>query len=215
MNNWDYLYSKGVQGKHPSEMLIRFINANLIGANKKYKVLDLGCGTGRHLVYLAKNKFEVFGIDGSDKAISISKEWLRQEKLNASIKVGSILDASLYEKNLDVVIDISSMQHNLIEEIRAIVDIAYESLSKGGYFFSISKNPFDSLFQTGELVEGNTYQFLDSTEKVNAPVIITFLDLAHLQDIFSKFSELAVEKEEWTFDGMKKIVSHWVIRARK
>ena len=32
-------------------------------------VLDLGCGTGRHVVYLAKSGFSVFGLDHSPEGI--------------------------------------------------------------------------------------------------------------------------------------------------
>ena len=35
------------------------------------KVLDLGCGSGRHLVYLTEQDFEVFGIDIAARAIAI------------------------------------------------------------------------------------------------------------------------------------------------
>src|SRR6476619_2004573 len=33
------------------------------------RVLDAGCGTGRNLVYLLRNGYQVFGVDESDQAI--------------------------------------------------------------------------------------------------------------------------------------------------
>jgi tellurite methyltransferase len=33
------------------------------------RVLDAGCGTGRNLVYLLRNGYEVFGVDQSEEAI--------------------------------------------------------------------------------------------------------------------------------------------------
>ena len=44
------------------------------------RILDLGCGTGRHAVYLAKNGFEVYGMDIAKTGIKIAKEWLKKEK---------------------------------------------------------------------------------------------------------------------------------------
>jgi 2-polyprenyl-3-methyl-5-hydroxy-6-metoxy-1,4-benzoquinol methylase len=46
----------------------------------------LGCGSGRHVVYLAKNGFEVYGIDIAKSGIKIAKEWLKDEKLKANLK---------------------------------------------------------------------------------------------------------------------------------
>jgi tRNA/tmRNA/rRNA uracil-C5-methylase (TrmA/RlmC/RlmD family) len=51
---------------------------------KRYKVkgvLDLGCGVGRHCVYLAKNGFDVVGVDVSESAPRMAQEWTRKERL--------------------------------------------------------------------------------------------------------------------------------------
>ena len=37
------------------------------------KVLDLACGAGKHLVYLAKQGFEVYGLDISAQGVKMSK----------------------------------------------------------------------------------------------------------------------------------------------
>ena len=39
----------------------------------KGKVLDIGCGVGRHSLYLQKKGFDVLGIDNSPLAIKVSK----------------------------------------------------------------------------------------------------------------------------------------------
>ena len=38
------------------------------------RILDLGCGTGRHLVYLAKKGFEAYGIDIAEEGIKIARK---------------------------------------------------------------------------------------------------------------------------------------------
>lgn len=61
----------------PSE-LREYIEANkVIGG----KALDAGCGTGNFSVFLAKNGFEVTGVDYSEKAIAIAKKNNRQANL--------------------------------------------------------------------------------------------------------------------------------------
>ena len=36
--------------------------------------LDLGCGVGRHALYLASQGFTVFGLDGSQRGIDVTRE---------------------------------------------------------------------------------------------------------------------------------------------
>jgi SAM-dependent methyltransferase len=49
--------------------------------NNVKRVLDLGCGSGRHLIHLSKHGFDVFGIDISKHGLKIAREWLNKEGL--------------------------------------------------------------------------------------------------------------------------------------
>ena len=44
------------------------------GSNKSLKILDVGCGTGRHSVELAKRGFDITGIDLSESQLRLAKE---------------------------------------------------------------------------------------------------------------------------------------------
>ena len=54
------------------------------------RILDVGCGTGRHLVYLAKKGFEMYGIDIAEHGLKIARKWLKEEGLKANIKLSLI-----------------------------------------------------------------------------------------------------------------------------
>jgi len=56
------------------------------------RILDLGCGSGRHTVYLAKQGFEVYGIDIVPKEIKMTRDWLKKKKLKANLAIGSIYE---------------------------------------------------------------------------------------------------------------------------
>jgi 2-polyprenyl-3-methyl-5-hydroxy-6-metoxy-1,4-benzoquinol methylase len=45
-----------------------------IGCNKSMKILDVGCGTGRHCIELSKRGYNVTGIDLSDSQLARAKE---------------------------------------------------------------------------------------------------------------------------------------------
>ena len=46
------------------------------------KVLDLGCGIGRHVKYAYEMQLDAYGIDLSDTAISIARSWLKSCGMN-------------------------------------------------------------------------------------------------------------------------------------
>ena len=100
------------------------------------KVLDLGCGTGRHLVYLAKQGLDVYGTDISGVAIKMSKEWLKNEKLAATLKIHDMTEKLPFKDNFfDGIVAIQVIHHANIETIQKIISEIYRVLNKGGLVF--------------------------------------------------------------------------------
>lgn len=100
------------------------------------RVLDLGCGSGRHIVYLAKHSFEVYGIDISEHGIKIAKEWLKKEKVKANLKIGSIYKKLPYKDNFfDAIISIQVIHHARIKIIRKVIKEIKRILKPGGLIF--------------------------------------------------------------------------------
>jgi ubiquinone/menaquinone biosynthesis C-methylase UbiE len=54
-----------------------------IAHDKAGKILDIGCGTGRHSIELTKRRYQVTGVDLSDSQLKRAKE--KAEKLNLKI----------------------------------------------------------------------------------------------------------------------------------
>ena len=55
------------------------------------KILDLGCGDGRHLMYFDNLGYEMYGLDYSPSAIQLAEQWLTEEKLSAEL-VCTVMD---------------------------------------------------------------------------------------------------------------------------
>jgi len=82
----------------------------------------LGCGSGRHLIYLAKKSFNVYGIDISKSGIEIAKNWLKKEKLKANLKIGNIYKKLPYKDNFfEAIICTNVLHHNKIKKIRRLI----------------------------------------------------------------------------------------------
>ena len=79
INLWDERFKeKKYFLKWPDEMVVRFLAKN--NGKQNQKVLDLGCGSGRHCELLIKQGYQVYGCDVSANAIKMTIERIR--KLN-------------------------------------------------------------------------------------------------------------------------------------
>ena len=95
-NSWENLFKKRDWGKYPNEELIKFIARYFyrVSDRAKVKILELGCGPGANIWYLAREKFNVHGIDGSKTAIKKCIKRLNEEVFHwkGKIQVGDIQD---------------------------------------------------------------------------------------------------------------------------
>lgn len=104
--------------------------------NKVKRILDHGSGSGRHIVYLAKRGFDMYGFDISESGIKISKDWLKKEKLDAKFKIGSIYKKLPYQDNFfDAIISTNTIHHEKIENIRKMILEIKRILKPGGLIF--------------------------------------------------------------------------------
>ncbi|MFH0955771.1 MAG: class I SAM-dependent methyltransferase [Candidatus Falkowbacteria bacterium] len=123
--------------------------------HKVKKVLDLGCGTGRHVVYLAKKGFDVYGMDIAEEGISQAKQWLKSGELNANLKIGSIYKRLSYKNNFfDAVISTQTIHHQRLENIRKTIHEISRILKKGGFIFiTVRKRKFRAFYPAGTIIE--------------------------------------------------------------
>ncbi len=101
------------------------------------RVLDFGCGTGRHTVYFAKSGFHVYGFDWSRTAVSRTRVELYKERLGAKLKIWDMNDVPLPYTNsfFDGVLVMRVFHHAFIDKIRKIAAEIERVTRKGGYIY--------------------------------------------------------------------------------
>lgn len=138
--------------------------------HKVKKILDLGCGTGRHALYLARQGFEVYGTDIAETGIKIARQWLKENNLKADFKIFNIYKKLPYADNFfDAVISTNALHHARIKDIRkAIKEIERILKPDGLIFINFRKRKFlDKWLKTG--VIENIWEKHKTFYKVIAP----------------------------------------------
>jgi SAM-dependent methyltransferase len=82
-----------------------FVELERTGELKKGRTLDVGCGTGENVLYLAGNGFSVIGVDLSSRAVATAKAKAVERKLKADFRTGNALSLDFKDGLLDNVID--------------------------------------------------------------------------------------------------------------
>jgi cyclopropane fatty-acyl-phospholipid synthase-like methyltransferase len=108
-------------------------------------VLDVGCGTGEHALYLAERGHDVLGVDLSPRAIELARAKARERGLGAEFRVWDSLRVDELGRTSDTAIDIG-MFHTLGDEERPIyAEALRRALVPGGRCFLLcwsERNPW-------------------------------------------------------------------------
>lgn len=133
---------------------------------KTKSVLDMGCGIGRHCVYLAKKGFRVIGVDVSKSALKMAKQWARKERLkNVFFICGTMTQIPFIENHFDAVISISVVHHAVKRNIEKTIAEIHRTLKKDGFFLANLASVKDPRYGAGKRVENNTFRVPEAFEE--------------------------------------------------
>jgi ubiquinone/menaquinone biosynthesis C-methylase UbiE len=166
-SNWERYYSTLKRMPRRLRKTAQFVVDALpdFKTHKVERVLDLGCGAGRHCVLLANSGFEVVGVDFSKNALKIARRWVREEKLRVALVRASMTNLPLNNCCLDAVISVSVIHHAFKKDIVTAVNEIYRVLRKGGWFLANLASVTDPRFGTGQMLEDNTFWIREAFEE--------------------------------------------------
>lgn len=131
---------------------------------KVKRVLDLGCGAGRNTWSMAKNGFEVYGLDLAKDGIDLLKKYLKSKNLRADLRMGDIFNPLPYPSNyFDAIISVQVMQHGREKDIKkSLKEVARILKPKGLIFITLCGRVSRGqvrfcLVKTAKKIAPNTY----------------------------------------------------------
>jgi SAM-dependent methyltransferase len=81
-------------------------------------VLDLGCGTGRHVVYMAQKGLRVSGLDNAPTALKLTKQWLTREGLTTNLILSDMRQPLPFDDgSFDTVLSTQVIHHSILADV--------------------------------------------------------------------------------------------------
>ncbi|MFX1452171.1 MAG: class I SAM-dependent methyltransferase [Promethearchaeota archaeon] len=158
-----------------------------------HKILDIGFGTGRHIVFFSKQGFKMYGFDASTKGLELTNKWLAEEGLSAQLVLHKMELKFPYPNTFfDAIISIQVIHHNKMKDILITVSEIERVLKKGGYIFiTFPKLENNANFDEWKLkeIEDGTFVPQDGQEK---GLPHHFFTIDEIYDVFSSFNLLEI-----------------------
>lgn len=82
-----------------------------LGPGRRKTALDLGCGEGRHKIFLARQGYSVKAVDLEPLALGKAREYVRRAGLRVEFAVANALDLRDADSSFDVVLDYGCFHH--------------------------------------------------------------------------------------------------------
>jgi cyclopropane fatty-acyl-phospholipid synthase-like methyltransferase len=188
------------EGVHP--LLKQFLSQS----NFEHKhVLEIGCGTGKYLKYLAGLGFQTDGIDSSPAAVKMTKKLLDDK--TSSVKKADMFKFDIPKNKYDLIISVSTIHHGLKKDVQNLINKIYEALAKNGKIFitvsDFEKDRKKDSWKDNREIEIGTYVPTTGPEK---GLPHSFYTKEEAQKLFSKFSDVKISLDD---------IGRWVVQASK
>lgn len=151
------------------------------------RVLDLGCGIGRHTRLLAEAGFQVTATDASPSAITRCRDWLAADGLDVDLRVADMGEIPGGPGHFDAVLAYNVIYHTRREALVRIVGEIARALRPGGLFYATFIDTQNPKYGLGREIEPDTFVMEDGAE---AGIPHHYVDEDSLRELLRDFELL-------------------------
>ena len=160
--------------------------------------------------FMAREGFKVSAIDASPTAIKLANERLSNEGLSADLRVGDFSELPWPDAGFDAVVENVSLYCNRWAVIQKAVSEIRRVLKPGAPFLSSFFTDRTWGHGLGDEIEPDG--FVNIREgPIAGTGFCLFLNRKRLNELFSDFSNMAVERISRTMDGEQQLIEQFVI----
>jgi ubiquinone/menaquinone biosynthesis C-methylase UbiE len=198
--DWEKVYQE--RGDLKFNVLTKIVRAARLFKEIKYeKILDLGCGTGKHSIFLAKKGFQVYATDISPTGIEIAREKAKSLRLdNIYFKQHDMRKIPFSDRFFDAVICTWVIYHGTLTKIQKTIDEIYRVLKTGGMVITDFLPVDAESYGLGREIEKNTFIGEKAMEE---DVPHYYSTKEEIKELFSAYRNLKIRLSEGYFVDSK------------
>ncbi len=176
------------------------------------RVLDLGCGAGRHSILFGKAGFQVVALDISETALKTLETRLKTASIdNVTLVKHEMWELPFIDDYFDGVICTNVLHHGKLVQIKQTTREVHRVMKHRASAFFVALSTADFRKGNGRKLEPNTYVFTEGEER---GIIHHFFPRKELQSCFRKFETTSFEERLIPVeDGGNR--AHFLVRLRK
>jgi ubiquinone/menaquinone biosynthesis C-methylase UbiE len=176
------------------------------------RVLDLGCGAGRHSILLADEGFQVVALDISETALKTLEARLKSASIdNVTLVKHEMWDLPFVDDYFDGVICTNVLHHGKLAQIKQATKEVHRVMKRGASAFVVALSTADFRRGNGERLERNTFVFTKGEER---GIIHHFFPRKELESFLKKFEAISFEERLIPVEGGGNR-AHFLVRLRK
>ena len=207
--DWDQILpEKQYSFEEPDDFVADFAKSTL--KENRTEALDLACGAGRHVIYMAEHGFKVTGADVSGAGLQMTKERLRKRGLRAILVKSSMNHLPYVDSCFDAVVCTRAIYHQKVTGIKETITEIRRVLREGGAILVDFLSERTYSYGKGIKTEEGTFVETDGVER---GVTHHFAGKEEIERLFHSFEILSIILHEADVDG--ELRSRWVIKAIK
>jgi len=160
---------------------------------KVKRILEAGCGNGRHVVFFQEQGYDAYGVDISSEAIELGNEWLKRKDLKTTLQVSDITKLPYDDSYFDVIVSFGVLDHIPFSEAKKAIREINRVCNTGGYLYLSLRSTESSEFGRGEKTDNNTFVLQEGYEK---GIIQHFFDLKEIEELMRDFRVFNIDLVE-------------------
>ena len=183
---------------------------------KKINLLDFGCGQGSAVNFFNQHKINAYGVDISQKDISIAKKKYKKIKDKFFFtKDFNELKINMQKKKFDIITCIQSLYYLSDNDFKLYINYFDQILKKNGIIYATMISTKSSLNSNNKNKDGLTLVNKDNFKKIENHYINFTKSYDHLHKKFSKFKILSSGYYSFCLDKKKDVNHHYLVICKK
>jgi SAM-dependent methyltransferase len=206
MPTWDELYADPSLLPVPAEpepFVTRALEA--LAAPRSTRVLDVGCGGGRHLLWLERHGFDAFGTDRAARGLERTRDLLRREERPVRLALADMRTLPFGSARFGAVVAHHVLYHGRAADVRRAIAEAGRVLCDEGLFVGTLLSTRAWKHGEGRRLETSTYVQERGPE---AGVVHHYCDESGARELLAGFDVDGLALDEFSDDDGSRH-SHW------